>query len=241
MKGKKYISMSVITLTTGFMLSVQYQTVQEPVVRDTRDTWELREDLVIEKERYLNLLREIESNDEKIKQYETERVPEKEKVLKDTLKELKTEAGLTEIKSPGLIITIDYANEGLLLGETIRPVSAYLLQSLINELNQYGAKHLAINENRIINTSVIREINGTTKVDGQIIEQIPITIKVGVEDLQRAEELSKRMQVSKSSAEFFVDNYQLSISAPLSSISIPSYKGNIVVRNMELAENNKGG
>ncbi len=233
--------MSVITLTTGFMLSVQYQTVQEPVVRDTRDTWELREDLVEEKDRYLNLLREVESNEERIKQYETERMQVKENVLKDTLNELKVEAGLTEIKSPGLIINIEYAGEGLSLQESIRPVSAYLLQSLINELNQYGAKHLAINENRIINTSVIREINGVTKVDGQIIEQIPITIKVGVEDLQRAEELYKRMQVSKSSAEFFVDNYRLSISAPLSSVTIPAYKDSIVIRNMELAENNKGG
>lgn len=222
----------------GFMLSVQYQTVKEPVVRDTRDTRELREALVNEKERHLRLLREIQSNQEKIEQYETERKQGKEKILKETLDELKEEAGLTEIETPGILITVDYVDKQLLLGESIRPVSAYLLQSLINELNQYGAKHIAINENRLINTSVIREINGEIKVDGHIIDKIPITIKVGVEDLQNAQELYKRMQVSKSSEEFFVDHYQLIISAPLPSVSIPAYGDSIRIRGMEVVENN---
>ena len=99
----------------------------------------------------------------------------------------------------------------------------------------------AINENRLINTSVIREINGTTTVDGHIIDEIPITIKVGVEDLQAAEELNKHMQVSKSSKEFFMDNYHLSISHPHPKISIPAYGDAIRIQNMEFVENNKGG
>lgn len=238
---KKYISMSLITLTIGFMLAIQYQTVKKPVVRDTRDTWELREDLVKEKERYLTLLREINSNEEKIEQYETERVQSKENVLKETLNELKEEAGLTEIESPGIIINIEYAHEELLLGQTINPISSYLLQSLINELNRYGANHIAIDENRLINNSVIREINGETKVYGYTLDQIPIRIKVGVQDIKTAEELYKRIQVSKSSEEFFVENYRLSASTPLSKVTIPAYKDNIRIRHMELAETEKGG
>lgn len=241
LKGKNYISMSVITLIIGVMLAIQYQTVKEPVVRDTRDTFELREDLVKEKERYLSLSREIDSNEEKIEQYETERVQSKEYVLKETLNELKAEAGLTEIQTPGIIIQIDYANEQLLLGQMVNPVSAYLIQSLINELNQYGAKHIALNENRLINTSVIREINGETKVDGYSLDQIPITIKVGVEDIKTAEELYNRIQISKSSEEFFVENYRLSTSAHLSKVTIPAYKDSIRIRNMEIAETEKGG
>jgi uncharacterized protein YlxW (UPF0749 family) len=241
LKGKNYISMSVITLIIGVMLAIQYQTVKEPVVRDTRDTFELREDLVKEKERYLSLSREIDSNEEKIEQYETERVQSKEYVLKETLNELKAEAGLTEIQTPGIIIQIDYADEQLLLGQNVNPVSAYLIQSLINEVNQYGAKHIALNENRLINTSVIREINGETKVDGYSLDQIPITIKLGVEDIKTAEELYNRIQISKSSEEFFVENYRLSASTPLSKVTIPAYKDNIRIRHMELAETEKGG
>ena len=46
---KKYISMAFITLIIGFMMAIQFQTVKEPVVRDTRNTWELREDLLKKK------------------------------------------------------------------------------------------------------------------------------------------------------------------------------------------------
>ena len=44
------------------------------VIRDTRDTSQLREDLVKDKELYLSLVREIRSNEERIEKYETERV-----------------------------------------------------------------------------------------------------------------------------------------------------------------------
>lgn len=241
LKGKNYISMSAITFIIGIMLAIQYQTVKEPVVRDTRDTFELREDLVKEKERYLSLTREIDSNEEKIEQYETERVQSKEYVLKETLNELKAEVGLTEIQTPGIIIQIEYIDEQLLLGQNVNPVSAYLLQSLMNELNQYGAKHIALNENRLINNSVIREINGETKVDGYSLDQMPITIKVGIEDIETAEELYNRIQISKSTEEFFVENYRLSTSDPLAKVTIPAYKDSIRIRNMEIAETEKGG
>ena len=71
---KNSISMTVITLIIGFMTAIQFQTVNEPVIRDTRDTSQLREDLVKEKELYLSLVREIRSNEERIEKYETERV-----------------------------------------------------------------------------------------------------------------------------------------------------------------------
>ena len=48
--------MTVITFIIGFMIAIQFQTVKEPVVRDTRDTWQLREDLVKEKELYLKFI-----------------------------------------------------------------------------------------------------------------------------------------------------------------------------------------
>jgi uncharacterized protein YlxW (UPF0749 family) len=220
----------------GFMMAIQFQAVKEPVIRDTRDTWQLRDDLVKEKELYLNLIREINSNEEKIEQYETKKIKSKEQVLQDTLNELKTQAGLTDIEAPGIIIKVEYANEQLLLGETVTPISSYLIQSLINELNQYGAENIAINEQRLINSTVIREINGITKVNGYSLDVFPITIKVAVDDKERAEELYKRMQVSKSAEAFFLDNYRLSISEPQLKVIIPAYKDPIRIQYMELAD-----
>ena len=61
----------------------------------------------------------------------------------------------------------------------------------------------ALNENRLINTSVIRDINGETKMDGYSLDRFPITIKVGVENIDTAEKLYNRMQVSKSCRRIF--------------------------------------
>jgi len=228
--------MSLITMIIGFMMAIQFQAVKEPAIRDTRDTGQLRDDLVKEKELYLNLIREINSNEEKIEQYETEKATSKEWVLQDTLNELKIQAGLTEVEAPGIIIKIEYANEQLLLGETITPISSYLIQSLVNELNQYGAENIAINEQRLINSTVIREINGLTKVNGYSLDMFPITIKVAAGDREGAEELYKRMQVSKSAEDFFLENYRLSISEPQLEVIIPAYKDPIRIQYMELEE-----
>ena len=241
MVDKKKVSMTVISLIIGFMTAIQFQTVNEPVIRDTRDTSELREDLVKEKELYLSLVREIRSNEEKIEKYETERGESREQVLIETLNEFKAEAGLAEYLGPGIVINIVPINEELLLGKTVEPISPYLLHTLINELNQFGASEISIADQRWINTSVIREINGITKMDGFPLDRFPIEVKVAVDHIDTAEKLYNRMQVSNSTEEFFVQNFRLSISTPQSKVSLPAYKDTIAIRNMELVDTEKGG
>ena len=241
MVDKKKVSMTVISLIIGFMTAIQFQTVNEPVIRDTRDTSQLREDLVKEKELYLSLVREIRSNEEKIEKYETERGESKEQVLIETLNEFKAEAGLVEYLGPGIVINIAPINEELLLGKTVEPISPYLLHTLINELNQFGASEISIADQRWINTSVIREINGITKMDGFPLDRFPIEVKVAVDHIDTAEKLYNRMQVSNSTEEFFVQNFRLSISTPQSKVSLPAYKDTIAIRNMELVDTEKGG
>jgi uncharacterized protein YlxW (UPF0749 family) len=232
--------MTFIALIIGFMIAVQFQTVQEPVVRDTRDTWQLREDLLQEKERQLSLLREIQSNEEKLEKYENERARNKENILKDTLNELKAEAGLTAVEGPGLVISIEPAIEELLLGKEINTISPELLWRLVNELNQFGADHVSIEGQRLINSSVIREINGETNVDGLALDTFPIEINVTAQNLETAQKLYNHMQVSKSSEDFFIDNLRLSISEPQAKVVIPAYQDTIRIRDIELAET-KGG
>ena len=232
--------MTIITLIIGFMIAVQLQTVQEPIVRDTRDTRQLREDLLNEKELQLSLIREIQSNEEKLKKYETERAQSKESILKDTLNELKAEAGLTETEGPGLLIDIEPLEEELLLGKPVQPISPDLLQQLVNELNQYGAENIAIDEQRIINSTVIRDINGETKVDRHSISGFPIRIKVTVKNDEAAKRLYNQMQVAKSADDFFIDNLRLTISEPQQQVVMPAYQDTIRIQNLELVDS-KGG
>lgn len=241
MVGKKKIgSFTLVAAIIGFMIAIQFQTVKKPVERDTRDIWQLREDMLKEKELQSNLLKEIRSNEEKLSAYESKRKQSKEQVLRGTLDELKAEAGLTNISGPGIILTIEPVYEEIKLGEPVTTgVSPDLLKRLLNELNMYEAKQVSIDGQRIINTSVIRDINKETKIDGHTVRDLPIEVKVVTDNMDTAEKLYNRMQVSKSAEEFFIDNLRLKVSEPKPDIKVPAYGNPIRIRNMEPTE--KGG
>lgn len=239
--NKKNISFTLITIVIGFMIAIQFQTVKEPAVRDTRDTWQLREDLLKEKELQLKLIREVRSNEEKIAKYETKLKQSKEQVLRDTLEELKVEAGLTDVEGHGIILTVEPAFEDLLIGKTVTSVSPDLLKRLINELNMYDAMHISIDNQRVINTTVIRDINNETKIDGYSLKHMPFEIKVIAENEKAAEKLYNRMQVSKSVDEFFVDNLKVRVTKPEGLITIPAYDNTIRIRDMEPMKPEEGG
>ncbi|MCM3726035.1 DUF881 domain-containing protein [Neobacillus cucumis] len=233
-KPKLNLSLTLIATLVGFMIAIQFQTVKKPVERDTRDIWQLREALLKEKEFQTNLLSEIRSNEEKLSAYESKRVQSKEQALKDTLQELKIEAGLTNITGPGITLLIEPVIEDVQLGTSVNDsVSPELLKRLINELNMYEAKYVAIDGQRIINTTVIRDINGETKIDGHTLRGLPIEIKVGVDDMNIAEKLSNRMKVSKARDEFFTESLRLSVSTSNPDITIPAYDNSIRVKYMD--------
>lgn len=233
-KPKLNLSFTLIATLVGFMIAIQFQTVKKPVERDTRDVWQLREALLNEKELQSNLLSEIRSNEEKLAVYESKRKQSKEQTLKDTLQELKMEAGLTEVSGPGIILEIEPVIEDVQMGVSItRVVSPELLKRLLNELNMYEAKYVSIDGQRTINTTVIRDINGETKVDGHTLKSLPIEIKVGVDDMSTADKLSNRMKVSKARDEFFAESLRLNVSAPNANITIPAYDNPIRIKYME--------
>ena len=238
---KNNLSFTFITIVIGFMVAIQFQTVKEPVIRDTRDTWELREDALKEQELQLKLIREVRSNEEKISKYESELKQSKEQVLRETLDELKAEAGLTEVEGYGVILKIEPAIEELLLGNVATNVSPDLLKRLLNELNMYNAMHISIDNQRVINTTVIRDINNETKIDGYSLNRMPFEIKVIVENEKAAEKLYNRMQVSRSADEFYVDNLKVTVLKPTGMITIPAYENTIRIRDMEPVNPEEGG
>lgn len=241
-KRNKNISLILIAAVIGFMIAIQFQTVKKPVERDTRDIWQLREALLKAKESQTNLLKEIRSNEEKLAIYESKKKQSKEEVLRGTLKELKQEAGLTEVSGPGVIITIEPVEEATKLGEPLaKSVSPDLLKRLLNELNMDEAKYVSIDGQRIINTTVIRDINRETKIDGHTVRTLPIEVKVVTENLSIAEKLYNRMQVSKSAEEFFIENMRLTVSKPNSEVTVPAYENPIRIRYMEPVKDGKGG
>ncbi|MED1469619.1 DUF881 domain-containing protein [Bacillus salipaludis] len=241
-KPDKNLSFTLITAIIGFMIAIQFQTIKKPVDRDTRDIWEIREALLKEKELQSTLLSEIRSNEEKLTAYESKRKKGKEQALKDTLNELKIEAGLTKVTGPGITLKIEPALEEIELGASVtQEVSPDLLQRLLNELNMYEAKYVSIDGQRVINTTVIRDINAQTKIDGHSIKSLPIEVKVVADSIDTAEKLYNRMKVSKSIEEFYIENLRLTVSSPKTKVTVPSYENPIRIRYMEPVKGNEGG
>lgn len=86
-----------------------------------------------------------------------------EKMLKD-VDEAKRQAGYTDVRGPGLIITLDYKD-----ADDFNPFIQYweLLLLLVNELNAAGAEAISINDERIVNSSEIRLAGSHVNVNGK--------------------------------------------------------------------------
>lgn len=233
---QKHFYFTVTASIVGFMVAIQFQTVSEPVNRDTRDTWELRNDLMGEKEVQSDLLQEIRTIEDKLTKYENEREQSKGELLKETLEELKIEAGMTEVKGPGIILKFQPSMNELGREIPMSYVSPSLLQRLLNELNMYGALHISIDGQRVINTSVIRDIGTVTKIDGHSLNKLPFEIKVITKDSSEAEKLLKRIEISPIVEDFFIDNLQVTLAQPEEDIVIPGYQDTIRIRYMEPVE-----
>jgi uncharacterized protein YlxW (UPF0749 family) len=220
----------MVTGILGFMFAVQFQSIKEPIVRDTRDMWELREDLKKEQELQVELLDKIRKYEEIYENYRTQHDQSAENALRETLEQLKTEAGLTEVVGQGVILTVEPLFTTDLAGTSIEQVSPELLKRTMNELNAYGAEEIAINGHRIINSTVIRDINGITKIDGYNLNQFPITIHVITSD---AEKLFNRINGSTLKDDYAIDNLSLSISNPQNKIVVPPFKDTIRIKHMQ--------
>ena len=232
------LSFTLITIIVGLMIAVQFHTVQQPVIRDTRDTWELRSDLKREQELQSQIIQEIRKYEATIQEYTKEQNKSKETALRDTLEELKRQSGLTEVSGPGIRMTVRPLFGEDIIGEVQENISAELLRRFVNELNSYDSKDISIAGQRIVNNTVIREINGRTKVNNAWIPNTNFEIVVITDDPTK---LYNRLQVSRAMDEFAIENLLLEVSTPINHVTIPAYDEAIRVKFMEPVKAEKEG
>lgn len=237
-KKKPLLSLTVLMVIFGVMVSIQFNSLQKPEIRDTRDVWELREDLSASKSKELDLLKEIDKYDEMLKKYGNQEDQSKEAQLMKTLKELKEKAGFTEVTGEGIEVEITQLFSKDLTGEEVKNIPPDLLKKLINEVNMYGAKHISVNGHRMVNTSVIRDINGTTKMDGYSLDGDAVKIKM---ISQQTDRLYSRLNVSDIGDLFAQENFSLSISQPKKKIHLKAYDGAIQLNELKPLDNVKEG
>lgn len=235
MKKKAIVEITIIAFIVGLMIALQYNTIQKPSEkRDTRDIWEIRQELTDEKKRHSQLLSEIASTKNIINKYENPTSKSEGEPLKETVENLRKEAGLTSVSGPGIILTVSPAKELIEFGYSIEQISPDLLSSLVNEIYKYNGKYLEIDGKRIVQTSAIRDINGKTTVNTIPLSDDTIEIKVITENFEEAEKLYSYLYSSSIPDAFYIDNLILDIHKAEERISISAYDGNL--ENMYLNE-----
>lgn len=232
MRKKRFLVFFMIATVLGFMLAIQFQTTQEPVVRDTRDIWELRQDLKKGQEFQSDLMDEIINVDRILKEYEGSTQKSKVEALKEQKEELKTRVGLTELTGSGIVLKVDVLFNDIVLGQAIDSIPPELLQRLVNELNRYNAEAISIADQRIISTTPIRNVNNLTYVNNSPLPPLPIEIKVIAKN---AEKLHNRMVVSQSIDEFAIEGLEI-ISSKKSKVTLPPYTDPLRIKFMEPVE-----
>ncbi|MBD8025858.1 DUF881 domain-containing protein [Ureibacillus sp. Re31] len=220
------------------MIAVQYNTVQNPTTRDTRDIWAIRQELSEEKKRHSELLSEIGTYNDLIKEYENNEKEQQANLLENTVEELNEQVGLTSVTGPGVILKISPALELINSGYSVENISPDLLIRLVNEIYHYNGLYVEIDGQRLTHTSAIRDINGETTVNSVPIRNTNVEIKVITDSYEKAEKLYGYLFASTFKDDFYLDNLNLSISKAQSEITIAPYDGKLP--NQYLVEDNKG-
>jgi len=223
MKKTVYIRFTVILLIVGFMLAVQYNTVKQPEVRDTRDVWTIRQELAKEMQVHSELLSEVTSLEETIIKYENMVNNSPELALTDTVNQLKKDIGLEEYNGPGLELTIEPSLESMAVGEKVEEISPDLLIRLLNEVNRFKAKAIEVDGKRVTYASAVRDVNGRTTVNNLAVKRAPFTIKIGTSTSEDARKMYNQLEASSLSDDFYIDNLRLIVGQPSNKVVISAY------------------
>ncbi|TMW73129.1 DUF881 domain-containing protein [Alteribacter natronophilus] len=216
-----------VTVIIGFMAAVLYHSTGESEVRDTRTVMELRQELTAEKERQQELEEEVLRHEHILSELTGGSDPEA--VMEEAMMDLREKAGLTDVSGPGIIVELKpYFSEGY-DGGAIRTVPSELVRMLINELNIYGAKDIAVGSQRIVSTTPVREIQGMTHVNSRRIASFPLQVRVLTD---RPDQLYHYMMTSAVREFLQYENFEMTVTQ-VSELTLPGYDQTMRVRYMQ--------
>lgn len=238
MKKKIPSRFSLILFVIGMMAAIQYNTINEPNSRDTRDVWEVRQELSREKQIHSELLSEIGTLDETLSKYDNTADNSPEQAIKETVEELRAQAGLTEMTGPGIEVSIEPSPEAVAMGLNIEDIAPDLLIRFVNEINRFNGLYVSIDGKRIINTTAIRDINGRTTVNASPIQTPPFAIKIVSGSMENTEKLYNHLMSSLILDDFYIDNLSVVISEPAEELTVEGYEKEIDYHLLQKSEEN---
>lgn len=220
MNKKTTLHITIISMIIGFMLAVQYNTVQNPEKIESTDVWEIRQRVADEMKLHSEILAEIRSAQEVVRQYEEDASTNAEAILTETVGQLKQSVGLHGVTGPGVVLHIEPAEELLEFGYELKEIPPSLLIRLVNDIYRYNGKYIEIADQRLTPFSAIRDINGQTTVNSVPINRVYIDIRIVTETEEHATKLYNHLLASSFMDEFYIDNMNLTVELPTSPVTI---------------------
>jgi len=178
LKGKNIMifTIGIMCFLLMYVTFIQLKTVEVTdvtAIKNMRET-ELRTALSNWKTRYEEVNKKLEETKVKANEYR-EKInnnQEASELLEKELAQLNMLVGKTNVIGEGILITLSDGDE-----DTYKTINAYDLMHLVNELRLAGAEAISINDERIVQTTDIVDVNNSfVVISGQRVVS-PYTIK----------------------------------------------------------------
>lgn len=221
------ISIGAIALILTMVLFIQFKTVKETDITaiETMREAELRTELASWKAKYDEIAIKLQDAEDKISNYrnDIENNEKNSELLEQELIETEKYLGYTELKGEGIIVKLDDTD--------YKQVESSDILSLVNELRLAGAEAISINEERVVSTTEI--VNVDTRfiiVNGKRIVA-PYEIKaIGDKKYLESAISIKGGYVDEIKAKEITINYTIE-----DNVVIPKFSGKMSLQNAKVS------
>lgn len=229
------LTVAFVCMILGLMLATQFKNVQKVGGNvSMQRTQELTGEVQRLKEENEKMKSQIQDYDQKIWEYENAAKGEGKlsQAIYDELDRMRMLAGVVDLEGPGVIVTVNtfLTNPQ---GQLISNVNYEDLLKLINELNAAGAEAIAINDERLIATTEIRNA-GDYIVINTNRHSVPFEIKA----IGNPDTLEAALKLLGGVADELSQVLDIKIRRE-DKIHIPKYEGTIEFNYAKPVEENK--
>lgn len=229
------LTVAFVCMILGLMLATQFKNVQKVGGNvSMQRTQELTGEVQRLKEENEKMKSQIQDYDQKIWEYENAAKGEGKlsQAIYDELDRMRMLAGVVDLEGPGVIVTVNtfLTNPQ---GQLISNVNYEDLLKLVNELNAAGAEAIAINDERLIATTEIRNA-GDYIVINTNRHSVPFEIKA----IGNPDTLEAALKLLGGVADELSQVLDIKIRRE-DKIHIPKYEGTIEFNYAKPVEENK--
>jgi len=228
------ITLVAVLVAAGYLVSAQWQTRPTRVVNPLQPYTSLSDtrDALVEEQ---NRLKEQLTTTQASIESRTQALVKAQK-LDSTLvtdsDQASLAAGLVALKGRGVIITLDDAPQGDLTEQAI--AHAADLRDIVSLLRGSGAEAIAINSERVINTTAIDCIVNTILVNETRLSNPFVITAIG--DAERLERLAGDPQILQDLHRRVLSDGVIYQVEAQSEVTVPAYQGSLPGKNIKLPQ-----